>query len=53
MDVEQVNFVQVYVEAGYDSDESKLGFDYDVYFTDSTTIEVKVTWDNPPYVSAN
>ena len=43
-DVEEVNFIQVYVEPGESSDTSKLGFDYTVEFTGPRTIEIKVVW---------
>ena len=52
-DVEEVNFIQVLVEPGYESDPSKLGYDYTIKFNGPRTIEIEVTWDNPPYVSAN
>ena len=41
------------MEPGYESDPAFLGFDYDIAFKDSKTIEVTMKWANPPYVSAN
>ena len=41
------------MEAGEESDPSKLGFDYTIKFTGPQTIEIEIDWENPPYVSAN
>ena len=48
-----MNFIEVYVEAGAESDPEKLGFDYSIEFTGPRTIEIDIVWENPPYVSAN
>lgn len=51
--IEQVNFIEVLVEPSEMSDPSKLGFEYALDFVSNRTIEITISWDNPPYVSAN
>lgn len=38
--VEQVKFIEIYVEAGDTSDPSKLGFDYTLEFVSNKTIDI-------------
>ena len=53
VNVELIQFIEVYVEPGEESDPSKLTFEYDLAFKDDTTISLSIFWDNPPFVSAN
>lgn len=48
-----VPLIEVYVEAGEESDISKLGFGLRIEFVSNKTIEIECTWENPPFVSAN